>query len=302
MTAIGRGLSQTEYEKIRDECVIVTASDAKHAPYLLNAIASFDQTFPDRPRIIVYDLGLSTLARLELNRTTGIEVRPTPSFVPHWRLNWSWKLHALSHDLTRYVLYLDLPNFVVLRSLATWFLSIRKNGYLVVSNGQRLGDITPSDYWSIHGLTAGESEYLETFGAGIIGYDIQSPAYAAIQKSLSGVRSKLNLGRSLHENNRNYKPNIVRDCRSFRADQTLLNLNFRGIFGEHLNIRRPSRYCGQGGPADHPDQYLWYARRNIRSLTHVFRVKEPKLISFLNRSLWYLRINSLNTAKRILRR
>jgi hypothetical protein len=261
-------------------------------------------SFPAKPIIVVYDIGLSPLECAELRRTQGVILRQMPAFVPHWRQNWSWKLHALTYDLPRYVLYLDLPNFVALRSLAHWFLSIKRNGYFVVANGQRLVDITPSDYWAIYGLDRKRFEQSPTFGAGIIGFDRHSPSFGAIQHAFEGVRQGLNLGRSVTEKNANYRSKIIRDCDCFRADQTLLNLGFRRLFGESLQVRTAVRYCGKGGPRDHPKQYLWYARRsNSDSLRHVFEAhSNTSFIRSTNRFIWSTRFRMARILKRILRR
>jgi hypothetical protein len=278
---------QSEYLLIRDECAIVTASDSKHSPYLVNAIASMKDNFVDHPKIIVYNIGLRGSEQNELRQIDGVELRPMPAFVSHWRLNWSWKLFALTHDLPRYTLYLDLPNFVVLRSLASWFACISRNSYLVISNGQHLGQITPSEYWSIYGLS--RADIFPTFGAGIIGFDRQSKAYEAIQLAFNGVYSGLNLGRSQDERNFNYKPDLIRDCACFRADQTVLNLSFRRIFKSSLLVRKNSRYCGDGTPDAHPSQYLWYARRTTASLTYINRHLTGDLFSYMsNRIFWKL--------------
>lgn len=291
------------YTEMRSECAIVAACDGKHAPYLFNALSSFEESFPDRPRVVIYDIGLSWLQRLELRRFHDLEVRAMPHFVPHWRLNWSWKLFALANVKSRYVLYLDLANLVIQRSLAPWFLAIRKCGHLVIANGQNLGDITPSDYWALHGLDAETMRWQPTFGAGIVGFDRNTAAFEAIERALRHTVQGLNLGRSATEQSRNYRPDTVRDCRCFRADQTLLNLAFRETFGTGLQVRRPGRYCGKGGPKDHPSQYVWYARRAKGSLIYLFSSPQPPdMLQRVNRVMWFTRIGLVSLAKAVLAR
>ncbi|WP_374623684.1 hypothetical protein [Pandoraea sp.] len=293
-------IAQTQYAKMRDECAIVSSSDSKHSPYLANAIASLKINFPDHPRIIIYDIGLTKAEKHEFRSIDGVELRETPAFIPHWRLNWSWKLHTLTNNLPRYSLYLDLPNFVVMRSLAPLFCSIKASGYLLVSNGQFLREITPSDYWKFYELDSEIFKNSITFGAGIIGFDSSSNAREAIFRALNDVILGLNLGRSACEANKNYKPNIIRDCTCFRADQTLLNLAFRKEFGEKLVIRKPAPICGFGKSNDHPGQYLWYARRSVESLRYIYEnTGRSKLCFLVNRCLWLLRITSRIFAKKI---
>lgn len=283
--------TQSQYTEIRHECAIVAACDAKHAPFLFNAIASFEDRFPDHPQIVIYDIGLSWLQRQELRRFHNLELRAMPRFVAHWNLNWSWKLFALTDVQSRFVIYLDLANVVIQRSLAPWFLSIRQRGYLVISNGQTLGEITPTDYWKLHELDPDALRAQPTFGAGIIGFDRTAAAFRAIEQALHCTMQGLNLGRSATELSRNYRPDIVRDCPCFRADQTLLNLAFRQVFGLGLQVRRAGRYCGGGGPSDHPGQYLWYARRSKASLVYLFaQPQSADLLYLVNRALWFTKL------------
>jgi len=301
-----------EFLTVREHCAIVAACDAKHVPFLVNALLSMQACFPDYPRVIIYDIGLAPLHRMELRKFDRVEVRAVPPFVEHWRLNWSWKLHALTQPTARWVLYLDLANFVVLRSLAPLFLSIRRHGYLVVSNGQRLGDITPSSYWAVHDLLAEAYKNVRTFGAGIIGFDRQGLAFAAIEQAAACMMLGLNLGRSADEPNRKYRPNTVRDCSMFRADQTLLNLAFRQNFGHSLQVRRTGRYGGRGGRSDHVGQFLWYSRLSRDSLVYLFKqagsdrvragasapatatpVNSLNWVRWLNRLTWSVQLGAL---------
>lgn len=278
---------QARYRVLRQDCLIVAACDDKHMPYLMNALLSMQARFPDHPQVVVHDIGLSWMNRAELSHIAGVTVQPVPPFVAYWRLNWSWKLHALMQAPSRYVLYLDLANFVFLRSLSNWFLAIQRNGYLLMGNGQRTGDITPPDYWALHGLDAAEYADLETFGAGIMGFDRDSDAFGAIRRAHASMMRGLNLGRSADEPNRKYQPDIIRDCACFRADQTLLNLAFRQTFATGLRIRRVARYGGRGGSQDRLGQYLWYARQHPDSLQFVFKRPSPRgVVAFCNRVIW----------------
>lgn len=301
--AIGKDCRTTNYAAIRPDCAIVAACDAKHALYLFNALASLEERFANRPQVVIYDIGLSHLQRLELARMHDLEVRPVPAFVAHWRLNWSWKLYVLTQVRTRYVLYLDLANVVVLRSLAPWFLAIQQHGYLVIANGQSMGEITPSDYWERHHLDGGVMCEEPTFGAGIIGFDRSGSAFTAIGLAFDHTMTGLNLGRSASEINPNYRPNTLRDCPCFRADQTLLNLAFRQIYGATLQVRRASRYCGKSGTVDHPNQYIWYSRRSRESLVYLFAVRRNGgVVHHLNRILFAFRLLLVRYVKPIIAR
>lgn len=293
-----------EYLQYKQDCSLVTAVDAKYAPYLFNALASIHTKFPDHPHVFIYDIGLNTLQRLELESIPWVSVLEVPVFAPHWKVNWSWKPYVLANAPGRYVFYFDAANIVLNRSIELWFLSIIRNGYFVINNGQNLMDITPSDFWSCFNLDPDSFSRLPTFGAGLIGFDKRSVVGAAIDKVLDMTLSGYNLGRSANEKNKIYQPNLIRDCICFRADQTLLNLAFREALGWEMIVRPEKRYVGMGGAFDHPNQYLWYARRKKSSLVYVNRkLGESFFVFVFNRFCWkmvMLLISVLKSARCLL--
>ncbi len=293
--------NEYDFNDIKEDCAILTACDSQHAPFLANAISSIKINFPDHPRIVIFDIGLSRLEKAEFKEIKGVELRKVPEFTPHWKINWSWKLYALTRDLGRYNLYLDLPNFLILRSLSTFFYMIKRNGYFLVSNQQQLHEITPKNFWELYGLNFCAIGKEITFGAGIIGYDRYHSSFKAIERAFNDVIQGLNLGRSSIETNKNYKPNIIRDCVCFRADQTVLNLAFRNLYNDRLHIYKTLRICGHGQSDNHPNQYLWYARRKIKSLVYIYEYfGVSKELFVINRVIWLSRIY-LRSAAKVLR-
>ncbi len=275
---------------IKSECAFVTAADAKYVPYLFNTLASIHLNFPDHPIIYIFDLGMSYLQRRELSTIPWVKLVSMDKFVPHWKVNWSWKPYILSQVIERYVLYFDSANIVVCRPLYLWFLSIEKNGYLVVSNRQKLVDIVPSNYWKLFGLAPEAEADKKTFGAGLIGYDTKGPAGNAIKKSLNLTVDGFNLGRSRDETNPIFDTSVEHDCVCFRADQTLLNLAFYEYLDpSRLQIRNERRYCGYGGRYDHPRQYIWYAHRHLESLIYFWKpLTTQNALFYLNRCSSYI--------------
>jgi hypothetical protein len=259
------------YMDIWSECVLVTATDSRHAPYLFNAIASIDSRFPDHPPLHVFDLGMNHLQRRELSSVPWIAVREVERFVKHWKQNWSWKPYILTQLPHRYVFYFDASNIVLYRSLALWFVAIARNGYFLLENGQTMRQGTPPEYWQLFNLSP--TRYLDapSFGAGLMGFDSKGFAGDAIAETLARTIKGWNLGRSAQEIRSAYDQSVIRQCECFRADQTLFNLAFRKHSGGNLVLREELRYCGRGGPADHPRQYLWYSRRSSRSLFYFWR-------------------------------
>lgn len=279
------------YESIRQDCALVTATDAKHAPYLFNAIASIRDRFPSHPRLYVYDLGMTIWQRSELSGLDWLELRSVDKFVGHWNRNWSWKPYIVAQVERRYVLYFDAANIVLYRPLHLWFSAISQQGYFLIKNGQQLQDITPSDYWSLFDVDAGRYAHVPTFGAGLFGLDKMTAAGSALDEALEKTRQGWSLGSSADELRRSYDRSIVRDCASFRADQTLLNLAFRKQFGAELMLRDELRYVGLGGAHDHPRQFLWYARRKRSSLLYFWTpLQSSSTLFWFNRITAYARI------------
>jgi hypothetical protein len=279
----GRRLNEA-YMALRRDCALATAADARYAPYLLNTLASMRRRFPQHPDVEVFDLGLSRSQRWELARVPWIRVRPVEAYVAHWRRNWSWKPWLLTKVEARFVLYFDSANFVILRPLEAWFLAARRHGYFVVANGQRMRDITPSDYWARFGLDAGLHQAGRTFGAGLFAFDRASAAGDAVREAFDRTCEGLTLGCSAQEESRVFDRSVQRDCPCFRADQTVLNLAFRKHLGPSLLVRDQRRLTGLGGADDHPRQYVWYARRARHSLIHYWEpIHRASPVHWLNR-------------------
>jgi hypothetical protein len=273
-----------EFMRIAPECALVTACDSRHAPYLFNAIASIHARFPDHPVLHVFDLGMNNIQRKELLGVSWVQLREVEPFATHWKQNWSWKPYILTKIPQRYIFYFDASNIVLYRPLLLWFLAIARNGYFLLENGQKLRQTTPSNYWALFGCEPSVVSEAPTFGAGLMGFDLHSPARALVDEVLKRTIEGWNLGRSANEVRLAYDRSVIRDCEYFRADQTLFNLAFRRYYSNDLVLRDELKYCGYGGSHDSPTQYLWYSRRNIRSLTYILKpIGSASLAFLLNR-------------------
>ena len=257
-----------EYQEMRTDSALVTAADAKYAPFLFNALSSIHTNFPTHPLVYVFDLGLNRAQRYELESVPWVRLRTIEKFVPHWKTGWSWKPYILTKVKKRYILYFDAANIVLYRSIALWFLAIKRHGFFGIANGQRLRDITPLDYWDMFGIDPDAYADRPTFGAGLFGFDQSGPAGVAISKCLALTIEGWNLGRSMNEKNPLYTNAALRNCALFRGDQTLFNLAIIEYMGSNTLIRDEIRYCGLGSPRDHPNQYVWYSRRNKNSMLY----------------------------------
>jgi hypothetical protein len=290
-----------DYLEMAPECVLVTATDSRHAPYLFNTIASIDARFPDHPPLQVFDLGMNRLQRRELASVAWIEVRAIDRFVAHWKRNWSWKPYILTQVPQRYVFYFDASNIVLYRPLMLWFGAIARHGYFLIENGQTMQQSTPPEYWELFDLHSAGLLDAPTFGAGLMGIDRKGFAGAAVAETLARTIEGWNLGRSAGEVRPAYDRSVIRQCECFRADQTLFNLAFRKHCAGKLVLRSELKYCGLGGPSDHPRQYLWYSRRKRSSLIYYWKpIGKVGAAFILNRLMSRVRIAARDLLSRLL--
>jgi hypothetical protein len=291
-----------DYVRISPDCALVTAVDSKHAPYLFNAIASLHSRFPDHPVLYVFDLGMNRTQRGELSGVPWIQLREVERFVDHWKKNWSWKPYILTQVPQRFVFYFDGSNIVVRRPLVLWFRTIAREGYFLIENGQRMGQITPPDYWELFGCDRAILADAPTFGAGLMGFDLHGTARRVIDEVLARTIQGWTLGRSAQESRLSYDRSVIRQCDCFRADQTLFNLSVRKHAAGSLVLRDELKYVGRGGAADHPRQYLWYSRRQRKSLTYFWRpIGNANFAFTFNRVTSYVRITAANCVILLLR-
>jgi hypothetical protein len=245
---------------------LATAADARSGRWLLNMLGSVQRRSPLFDRIVAYDLGLTPFQRRLLAGVRGVEVREVPPFVPHWQQGRTWKTWIWAHVEGDAIVWLD-AGLTVLRPLTDFLRGVDERGYFVVSQGGRLGDSVPSDYYALLGVDPAVAE-ADPIAAGILAFrrggpfdrDVVGPTYADASRGLS-------LGFSAAEAaTRNWgldalpEP-IVRDCPTFRHEQTLLGLHFYASVPEPV-VGDVYRYAGFRGPHDHPEQVIWSHRRN----------------------------------------
>lgn len=266
---------------------MVTAADKKYAPYMFNMLSSLHANFPLHPVVYVFNLGMTRAQCQELLGVPWLALQQVEKFAPHWKLNWAWKPYIWLQPAERYVLHLD-AGIVVLRSLELWFLSIKKNMYLAISQNQPMSDITPLDYWSLVGLEKSRYENEEVFAAGVWGFDKRSIVGKAVQEAYQLAKEGWTLGASEGEVNPAFDKSIIRNCPRFRHDQTLINLTLRKHIKQSVVVRPLLKYCGLGGSNESPQQFIWLARRRPDSMKFFWKPMHRLSIVF-----YYNRITSL---------
>ncbi len=254
--------------------VFASAADAAYGYHLLNLIGSVKRNSDVFDRIEVFDLGLTEHQRGLLRAVPGVDVRTVPPFVPHWAQCFTWKPWGWMQVEADRVFWLD-AGATLLRSLDPALEQIGEIGYFLVSQGNRLSDIVPPDYFDLYGLSR---EYAERpyVAAGIIGFEPSSEFFRRVlvptyEDCLAGrnlgfspdeVATKNRLGRM--------ESPPLRNCRHFRWDQTLLNIHLLLEFPD-ARIADLDEYAGWRSPRDHPTQVIWSHRRaaSFRYLKHV---------------------------------
>jgi hypothetical protein len=224
---------------------------------------------------VVYDLGLSPHQRRLVNAIKGVEVRTVPPFVPHWAQCFTWKPWIWTQIDADEVFYLD-AGATVLRSLEPAIDQIRACGYFLVSQGNQLHDIVPPDYFELYGLSEALAER-PYVAAGIIGFRPDGDLFRRVLKpTYEDCLEGRNLGFSAEEAatrnrglGREEEP-VIRNCRHFRWDQTLLNIRVARDLPDAF-VNDLDEYAGWRSPHDHPRQVIWSHRRR-GSLRYLKRV------------------------------
>lgn len=256
--------------------VFASAADARYGYHLVNLLASVQANSDVFDQIVVHDLGLSQHQRSLVGSLRGVDVRTIPPFVPHWAQGFTWKPWIWTHLEADRIFYLD-AGATVLRTLAPAVDEIRERGYFVVSQHDRLEDIVPPDYFERFKLDPGLADWTYV-AAGIIGFETSGPFWERVviptyEDCLAGLNlgfSAADMDRRNHGLAREEAP-LIRDCRNFRWDQTMLNIHLAREFPDAI-VADYLEYAGVRGPREHPRQVIW-AHRAVGELRYLKRAR-----------------------------
>lgn len=244
--------------------VLATAADARYGTWLLNLIGSVQRRSAIFASIVVHDLGLTDFQRRLVRHARGVELRPVPPFVPHWRDCFTWKPWIWTHLEADVVVWLD-AGLTVLRPLTAFVEGAQTRGYFVVSQGVKNGECIPSDYYDLYGLPRSVGE-TDVVAGGILAFERSSPFFRdVVEPTYADVLEGRNLGYSPGDAERFARPDgvgreLVRDCPLFRWDQTLVNIHLYRSIPEPV-VDDLDRFAGFRSPHDHPEQVIWGHRR-----------------------------------------
>ena len=255
--------------------VLASAADRRYGWWLLNMLGSVHANARSAfDAIVVYDLGLSPMQRRLAAAVRGVELRPVPDFVPHWRQGFTWKPWAWTHVEGDRIVWLD-AGLTVLRPVDEALAQIDERGYWVVSQAHPVSDLVPSDYYELYGFPR-ELGARPAIAAGIIGFARAAPFFELIVvPTYEDCLRGRSLGFSASEVDRlnsglSATPDpAIRDAARFRWDQTILNLRFHAAYDDPV-INDFHRWAGRRSPRDHAQQIIWAHRRDgdLRYLPH----------------------------------
>jgi hypothetical protein len=282
--------------------VFASGADARYGYHLLNLLGSVAANSDVFDRVVAFDLGLTPHQRELLDAVRDVEVREVPPFTPHWSQGFSWKPWIWTHlDAGEHVFWLDAGD-TVLRSLEPALAQIRARGYFVVSQGNPLRDIVPSDYWQLYGLAPerGAEEYV---AAGIMGFAVGSEFFERVvvptyEDCLAGRSIGFSSAEApaLNRGMQAAEAPPLRDCPHFRWDQTVFNLRLFSAY-ERPHVNDLWEYAGWRSRRDHPRQVIWNHRRqgDLAYLSRVPYVRGRRLrgaafgVSY--RARWWYRLH-----------
>jgi hypothetical protein len=255
--------------------VLVTGADASFGYHAANLAGSILHNSDVFERIEVFDLGLTDHQRGLLRAVPKVVVRDVEPFVPHWAQCRTWKAWAWLQVQADRIFWLD-AGATVLRSLEPALDRIAEDGYFLVSQGNELRDILPSDWFALYGVAEqyAASPYV---ASGIVGFRPESDFYErVVRPTYDDSVAGMTLGFSTAEvagRNRgldHMEAPPIRDCRQFRWDQSVLNARLFAAMPD-AEVADLDEYAGWRSPRDHPRQVIWSHRRR-GSLAYLKRI------------------------------
>jgi len=273
--------------KIDDDKAIIISCSTKYFPWLINLLGSIKANYPNHPKIYIYNLGLLSIFRKELEKINNIEVLEMPHFCRFWRSCFTWKTYIFAHPITKLNFYLD-AGCQVLLPLDEIFEAIDRDKYFIVDVGGELKNIMPKEYKDL--LELDDSyDTLNMVTAGIFGFKNTPYINTILEKLYDWALIGLCLGFSPKEQWKNKGKNknvFVRNCKVFRHDQTLLNIILRKNI-QNLKIYDNEKYGSDISPNGCKYQSIWNFHLNNSQLKYL----EPNYIH--NKFLFIASFNRL---------
>jgi hypothetical protein len=226
--------------------MIITAASAVYGTRLLAWLGGLSANWPSHPKVLVYDLGLSSDTRAELVRN-GVEFKSVPAFCPHWRLHFTWKPWCWHDAPADHVLWLDAGTFV-LDSLDEVFEAVERLGYFATPNYQWLSKEASEAACRGCGVPHSFTQGRPTIAANVFGFDKAEKMRGLISEAL-GVAMVEDYIKATEPRHRHDQAIV----------SLLLHKQFDPVFLFDHRI-----YGSMLSPREVPGQKIWAHRRRIR--------------------------------------
>jgi hypothetical protein len=225
--------------------LIVTAASKAFGPSLLALLGSLTLNWPDHPPILVYDLGLdkTTLNWLE---TKQISVTKIPSFCPHWRQHFTWKIWCLNDANAQNILWMD-SGLMVLQPLNEIFEVLHSQGYFFTVNYESLEWEASEEACKGCGLSMDFRNNKLTLAGGLMGFRKDGTVSEILKEALSVAL---------------VEKNIAATEVTHRHDQAIISL----LAYKHLKsvvVADGTVYLAALSPRQIPGQKIWVHRRKL---------------------------------------
>jgi len=275
--------------------VFASAADAAYGYHVVNLIGSVEENSRVFDRIVVFDLGMTGHQRSLLDAIPSVERRLVTPFAPHWAQCFTWKPWAWMQLEADRVFWLDAGSSV-LRSLEPALRQVDELGYFLVSQGNELRDLVPTDYFERYRVPQ-ELASRPYVAAGILGFRPGGDFFGRVlvptyEDCLAGLNLGFSAGEASARNrglSRMDSPPI-RACRHFRWDQSILNVHLALELSD-ARVADLDEYGGWRSAHDHPAQVIWNHRRQ-GSMRYLKRVPYAGRRAWLHRAWgawWQLR-------------
>jgi hypothetical protein len=224
---------------------IITAASEKYANSLFVLIGSLNCNWPNHPKIIVYNIGLSENTKSKL-AMAGIEVLEVPPFCDHWRSHYTWKLWCLSSAEFDLILWMD-SGICILQPLDEVIEIIKCKQYFLVPNYQFLDYEVSENTCKACDVPNSFRFGKATIAGSMIGYLKQSKYGLLIDKAfeIALIEANIKAFNSRHKH-----------------DQSIISiLTYKYFPNPELNDG--IKYLGWESPRMVQDQKVWLQRRQI---------------------------------------
>lgn len=244
--------------------VINTAADKEFFVKLLSLIGSIKKKDKPNRKIRVWNIGLEDEQITLLNNISNVEVKMIPPFMHNWQACYAWKIYIYKHIEEEIVFYMD-TGMSVINDLDSVNNIIEKNNYFAIHQGTLLKQSTPEAFWTELKIDKKQFENSEQFAAGLFGFKRTDENNKMINEAYKYTLKGYTMGYSQSEIEWRDKYNVglLRECKIFRQDQTLLNL----IFRKHLGNPIFSNFTLFGSPdyLNDKKQIIWLHRKLFKS-------------------------------------